>query len=65
LNRIEGERQVGEGMLFSQHPHRIAFFALSTLFHPFPGSSGCFRPRNGARMALDRRAVFGFVSAGI
>jgi hypothetical protein len=44
---------MGVGTLFSQHPRRIALFALSILFQPFPGSSIHFHPQNGARMALD------------
>jgi hypothetical protein len=52
LNRIEGERQVCEGTLFSQHPRHIVLFALSALFQQLPGSSGRFHPKewrqNGA-----------------
>jgi hypothetical protein len=49
---------MGEGTLFSQDSRPIALFSNSDLFRPFPGSSGRFRPGNGARMALVLRSRF-------
>ena len=48
---------MGEGTLFSQHCRLVALFPDSVLFGFFRGSSGPFRPRNGARMALGERRL--------
>jgi hypothetical protein len=52
LNRVCGERQVGDCTLLSQHRRSVDSRPRSARLRLLPAPSARFRPRNGARMAL-------------
>jgi hypothetical protein len=55
LNRVCGERQVGDCTLLSQHRRLVDSPPRSARLRLLPARSARFRPRNGARMALTSR----------